>query len=102
MTNGAIIPHPNYPVKVVAGMDRTDSGINILENSLPNIKIYPNPASNIVYIQTENENIPELKLYSLDGKLLQQLLNTEIDLSNYAEGVYLLSIDGQTVKIMKQ
>ena len=100
MTNDAIISHPNYPAVVVAGVDLTTSYIH--ENSLPNIKIYPNPASNIVYIQTENGSTPELKLYSLDGKLLQQIRDTEIDVSNYPAGLYLLSIDGQMAKIIKK
>jgi len=100
MTNGAIISHPNYPAKVVAGVDLTS--VSILENSLSNIKIYPNPTSNIIYLQTESASIPEVKIYSLDGRLLQQIRNTEIDLSCYSVGVYLLSIDGQSVKIIKK
>ena len=66
MTNGAILPHPNYPVSVVAGYDLI--GVNVLENPLPHIKIYPNPTSNILYIQTESETIPELKFYSLEDR----------------------------------
>ena len=100
MTNGAIISHPNYPTEVIAGYDITR--INIPEHSLANIKIYPNPTSDFVHIQTENGIIPELKLYSLDGRLLQQIHNTEINLSNYAAGVYLLSVDGRAMKIVKK
>jgi len=101
MTNDAIISHPNYPAVVIAGIDLT-APVNIRENSLPNIKIYPNPTSGSVYIKTESETIPKLKLYSLHGRLLQQISNTEIDMSNYPTGVYLLSIDGKTVKVIKQ
>jgi len=100
MTNGAIISHPNYPASVVAGVDMFS--ISISESVLSNFKIYPNPTSNIVYVKTENGTIPEVKVYSLDGRLLQQICKTEIDLSEYSAGVYLLSLDGQMVKIVKK
>ena len=100
MTNGAIIPHPNYPAKVVAGYNI--AGSSIPENAFLNYKIYPNPTSDMVFTETKNGIIPELKLYTLNGRLLQQIKNTEVDLSGYAAGVYLLSVDGQTVKIVKR
>ena len=100
MTNGAIIPHPSYPASVMVGIDLTSLGI--LDHPLPKIEIYPNPTSNIVYVQTESTTIPELKLYSLAGKLLQQIRSTEIDLSAYPAGIYLLSVDRKTVKIVKK
>jgi hypothetical protein len=100
MTNGAIISHPDYPASVVAEFEV--NGVGIFENALPNTKIYPNPTGNIVYIQTENETIPEVKIYSLYGRLLQQIRNKEIDLSTYSAGVYLLSTGGKTVKIIRE
>ena len=100
MTNGAIISHPNYPAEVIAGVDVFS--LNILENSSPNIKIYPNPTDNLIYIKTDTGIIPELKLYSLDGRLLQQIRNTEINLSGYTAGIYLLSINGTMVKVIKK
>ena len=42
------------------------------------------------------------KTNSLNGRLLQQIKNTEIDLSRYAAGVYLLWVDGQIEKIVKK
>ena len=100
MTNGAIISHPSHPASVVAGIDVFS--LNIQNSPLSNIKIYPNPTNAVVYIQKESESTPKLKLYSLDGILLQQISGMEIDLSHYSAGVYLLSIDGQTTKIIKK
>ena len=77
-------------------------GVEDIFTDKNNIKISPNPTNDIVYIQTENGTTPELKLYSLDGRLLQQLRNMEIDLSTYSAGIYLLNIDGETVKILKK
>ncbi|MDL2238622.1 T9SS type A sorting domain-containing protein [Bacteroidales bacterium OttesenSCG-928-K03] len=101
MTNSAIITHPDCSACVIAGMDLTKPG-GISENPSANFKIYPNPTNNFVYIKTEDGIIPEVKVYSLNGKLLQQAKNTEIDLSNYTAGIYILSIDGKMVKVVKQ
>jgi hypothetical protein len=100
MTNTAIVSHPDYPAVVIAGVDLTS--VNISENSLPNLKIYPNPTNDVVYIKTEYETVPEVKLYSFDGKLLQHVRNSEIDLSKYSMGIYFLSVNGRMVKIVKK
>ncbi|MDR2408863.1 MAG: T9SS type A sorting domain-containing protein [Bacteroidales bacterium] len=100
MGNDAIISHPDYPASVLAEFYVKDVGI--FEHALPNTRIYPNPTGNIVYIETENETIPEVKIYSLDGRLLQQIRNKEIDLSTYSAGVYFLSISGKMVKIIRK
>ena len=55
-----------------------------------------------IYWLLWGSNAKEYKLYSLDGILLQQISGMEIDLSHYSAGVYLLSIDGQTTKIIKK
>ncbi|MEO8149831.1 MAG: T9SS type A sorting domain-containing protein [Bacteroidia bacterium] len=65
------------------------------------ISVYPNPTENIIYIETESihDNF-ELKLFSMDGKMLfakqvnagyQQTI--AIDMNNFAKGVYTLKIE---------
>jgi hypothetical protein len=54
-----------------------------------------------VYLKTASGNVLDVKLYSSDGKLLQQIRGTEIDLSGYASGVYMLSANGQMIRIIK-
>lgn len=62
-------------------------GINKIENN--NLAIYPNPTNGIVYLK--NLNIQTLSIYSIDGKLLDTLINTNsIDLTNYAKGTYII------------
>jgi hypothetical protein len=100
MTNDAIASQWEYPAKVIIPINAGASGI--LENAISTVKIYPNPTSDFVYIKTDNGTIPEVKLYSTDGRLLRQMRNTEVDLSGYAAGVYFLSIDGERVKIWKK
>jgi hypothetical protein len=64
-------------------------------------QVYPNPTNGIVYIKTESETLPEVRLYSIKGKLLHQIRATEIDLSGYPSGVYFLSVDREIVKIVR-
>jgi Leucine-rich repeat (LRR) protein len=101
MTNDAIVSDSDYPVKVVQEII-VEKSTSIAEPKYSNFNIYPNPTTDKIYIKTEGKSIPELKLYSFDGRLLQHIQSTEIDLAGYSEGVYLLSIDGKTVKVWKK
>lgn len=73
---------------------------------VPNWAVYPNPVEgNKLYLR----GIPEkcsIRLYTLDGQTLlhQQASQGDavLDLSKYAAGNYLLSIDGYTYKIVKK
>ena len=79
--------------------------------------VYPNPTSNIVNVEfgMGNEELGDVKiqLYDVYGKLLDATnvvgannhspLRTEIDLSRYANGVYVLKAvaDGKTLGVRK-
>jgi hypothetical protein len=100
MTNSAIVVTNSYSAKVIAefwvgieGIDSTTLGNQIL--------VYPNPTTGKVYIKVENGLIPEIKLYSTDGKLLQQVRSVEIDMTDYPTGVYYLQIEEKMMKIIK-
>ena len=63
------------------------------------INVYPNPTTDKAYL-TAPANI---QLYTQNGKLLYSGFGSEIDLSNYAQGVYLVKINGNSVvKVIKQ
>lgn len=72
-----------------------------VEGALNNLKvtIYPNPTKRVILVglstYTPNASIKYI-LFTADGKKLQQLNaesdRTQVDLSNYAPGVYLLKI----------
>ena len=77
------------------------------------VKIYPNPAKDKLFVEiTQTSQIKELSvfLYDLKGQMqLQQLIQqskTEIDISDFAKGIYILKVrntDGVIVKrIMKE
>ena len=73
------------------------------------IKVYPNPANDIVNIDGISGRIgnANLKIYDLNGRLLtNQPLDfnqqQQIDVSQYQSGVYLLKIENTSVNISKK
>jgi hypothetical protein len=72
----------------------------LLDINRMNFKLYPNPVSDILYIQKE-KNVPEntsIELFSMDGKLILQKnfkVESDIEEINFAgleNGIYLLEI----------
>jgi hypothetical protein len=73
-----------------------------IEEILPAVNIYPNPTWGIVFIETGSSNIPEVRLYTLQGKLLLRTRSKQVDLSSFSNGVYLLSVEEKVVKMIKK
>ncbi len=74
-------------------------------NSRPS-SVYPNPARERISIQSK-ALVRKVSLYSLDGKIVLEDANTNIDLSGFQPGNYLIKIDfadgkSETQKIIKQ
>lgn len=67
------------------------------------IKIFPNPTKNTLYMEGDLNNIISIKIYNTSGVLLQQIKNPSqqtINISNFNEGFYLLSIELTNGKII--
>ncbi len=110
---GQIINDP-YPTPFASsGFDL--SGVAVLNGWMPaavrenpaekaHIAVYPNPVSDRCTIVC-GETVTVAYLYDISGKLVrteQMNGNTTIDLSSLENGFYLLSVNGQNIKIMKQ
>ena len=75
------------------------------------ISVYPNPAKDLLNIESKTKTITELKVFSITGALLQEVTDLQVnlytlDISKFNEGVYFVTIgceDGVTVqkKIIK-
>jgi hypothetical protein len=77
--------------------------LNINNNQLENISIYPNPFSNSINVHGKLESAA-YRIHSIDGKLIQKgLLNTgEINIIEIPSGLYFLEIfEKKTVKTFK-
>ena len=64
--------------------------------------LYPNPTSGILHIQTESALLSTIKVYSLQGSLLMEVRDNEVDLSNLVNGIYIVEVEGIQYKIMKK
>jgi uncharacterized protein YjdB len=83
----------------------TNQNVGINEANLKNqITVYPNPSGNFVTITTNNNLIiQQLQLFDITGKIIAQFNNqTEIDLTNIANGIYLLNIQTEKGNLVKQ
>jgi hypothetical protein len=77
-----------------------------IANSLDNkISIYPNPASNILYIENP-VNKANVSIFDLSGKLvIQKLLETginKINISDLNSGLFLINVNGNISKFVKK
>jgi hypothetical protein len=84
----------------------TDENIHNLDN----IKIYPNPTDNLLFIDTTEKQIQEIEIFDLQGRLLKTIKENkekyQIDISNFSSATYLVKLStekgSQTVKIVKK
>lgn len=78
------------------------TGISETHTSNP-FKIYPNPTSDKIYVESKED--VTIQVFSLEGNLLKSKQAKNIDLTEFASGIYLLKInDGnhyQNLKIIK-
>jgi hypothetical protein len=60
------------------------------------ISVYPNPTSGTVHINTSNSKIKSIKLFNLQGQLIQEYFTNDFSVANLPSGIY--SINTQTDK----
>ncbi|MBQ3580516.1 MAG: S8 family serine peptidase [Bacteroidales bacterium] len=69
------------------------------------MKLYPNPAS--ANVEIDCEGISALRVYDMTGRMLNEQINivgnnAKVDVSNFAEGIYVFSITTQSGATAKQ
>lgn len=77
--------------------------ISLDENT---VKLYPNPATDVVNIKT-NQTIKNVRVFNVNGQKVLDIANqSQINISNLPTGMYFLNINtnqsNQTIKILKQ
>jgi L-rhamnose mutarotase len=79
-----------------AGNGTGDSNNGIDESYLQEVKISPNPTNGLLHIAQPEAKALTIEIRSIDGQLLQSvgtsLMNEQIDLGTYANGVYFVTI----------
>lgn len=101
-TNFAITPKQNGSYTVVVSNGGCDAesqpiivssvGVNNIYNNGAAVSVYPNPASAAININAPEQS--QVIISSLDGKttLQQVITNNPIDISSFANGIYLIKI----------
>lgn len=76
--------------------------VDIAENnsSSENVRIYPNPTTDNLYLIAKNSTLSELDIYTLDGVLVKSMQLTEysntcVSLADIDNGVYILILKGK-------
>lgn len=64
--------------------------VGFTENKLPEntIPIYPNPSTGMIYVKIPNQTIQSIQVYDLQGQLIKETSENNLDLSSYPNGMY--------------
>ena len=78
--------------------------LEIVTNNKNNFSVYPNPASNIINIAGSDMFVDAVyTITDLAGKTVQKgNLNTTINISGLAQGMYIFSSEGKSTKFIKE
>lgn len=99
--NESIGGGPEATAQVIVRVSGFPAGVNNV--SADKINVYPNPASNKLYIYLSNSNVSEFRIYDMLGKTLQSeafSYNASVDVSSFSNGLYIiqfLSNDGKMI-----
>ncbi|MDR2204927.1 MAG: T9SS type A sorting domain-containing protein [Flavobacteriaceae bacterium] len=73
------------------------------EVSANKILVYPNPVKDVLYIQRfDSAQRDKAEIYDMSGKKVKTFNGNSVNVSNLQKGMYILKIDGQTVKFIKE
>ena len=79
--------------------------LNLDENNLTSVEIYPNPAHDFVKISSNGCQLTVVKIYNMLGMMIDEMevdaKEIEINISDYNPGIYFFNIDGEIVKVVK-
>ena len=82
----------------------TDASVGIAENSKKQLRLFPNPAKEVLTINT-TETVQD-KVTELSGRVLMagelSATNNTLNISALQNGMYLVHFNGQTLRFVKQ
>jgi hypothetical protein len=71
------------------------------EMALIDLNLYPNPVNGILFIKG-NFELESVRIMSLDGREILSAKNKQIDLSNFATGIYVVEVKAENGKVMRK
>ena len=93
------IPKGVYVADDLAQNIVISSTVGISENEQTNFSIYPNPASDYIFVNRESND--EIFIYNAAGSLVKSSNENRIDVSALSHGVYTVKCGNSTVKFVK-
>jgi hypothetical protein len=80
-----------------------DYGVLSLSSELPSdkIKIYPNPVSDALQIST-TEAIKKVTLRTIDGRILLETRENNIDMSRFYKGIFLVDVQAGNTSVSRR
>lgn len=72
-------------------------GVDDQTKRITNVKVYPNPASRILYIENGDSKLEKYTLFDISGKQISSGKENQIDVSELANGTYVIKLDMDTL-----
>jgi len=93
LINGNLKVHSFYK-DILCAIPEPNNVIEIKEN----LKLFPNPIKDVLLLETESK----ITIYNAQGLLLQETVGKQINFSAYPAGIYLLKVNDEMYKLIKQ
>ena len=90
---------PVMSIRKITFAEATGTAVEEVESS-NSVLVYPNPTQDVLMIQ--GVEAQDLRVFDLQGRLLKTENGTQVNVSNLAEGTYLLQIGTQVVRFIKK
>lgn len=79
-----------------------DNNLSLHELQTQKFAIYPNPVADVLHLKNSRQNEP-YQIFDMQGRLVKSgKASTEINVSGFSKGVYVLSLDGSQLKFEKK
>jgi uncharacterized repeat protein (TIGR01451 family) len=95
----------DYNLPVITNNMRTDVKVEVtaldsFESEENLFEVFPNPTAEFITIQGEDKEL-QWELRNTQGTLLDQGSSTQVSLTDYALGIYIITINGVSYQLMK-
>ena len=106
-TSFTISEWTSYPSNYATGLG-TYLDVETPKTSEININIFPNPTSNILYVQGNGlRAVSKAQIFDFSGKLIKEfenpfVVNNTLDVSYLKAGIYILRLDNKSINFIKK
>ena len=88
-----------YNIRKIVFAEADDTSLDNMSNQ-PIIRIYPNPTHDVLIVEGVAEQ--QLRVFDMQGRMLLNEVGNQVEVSQLADGTYLLQIGTQVVRFIKQ